>query len=74
MVLYEKQLKLWQKRINKGWIVTSSTGENVLVIDRLSWGDDLWLTVQCSRGVVVKPSSTLLPLDESEIYGDSYEK
>lgn len=74
MALYEKQLKLWQDRINKGWIVTSSTGENFLVIDRLTWGDDLWLTVQCSRGVVVKPSNTLLPLDENEIYGVCDEK
>ncbi len=74
MALYERQLKLWQNRINKGWIVTSSSGENFLVIDRLAWGDDLWLTVQCSRGVIVKPSNTLLPLDENEIYGDNDEK
>jgi hypothetical protein len=44
MTLYEQQLKKWQDRINKGWIVTSSTGENFIVIDRLAWGDDLWLT------------------------------
>ena len=74
MSLYEQQLKKWQDRINKGWIVTSSTGENFLVVDRLAWGDDLWLTVQCARGVIVKPSNTLLPLDESEIYEVSDEK
>ena len=74
MSLYEQQLKKWQDRINKGWIVTSSSGENFLVVDRLSWGDDLWLTVQCARGVIVKPSNTLLPLDESEIYEVSDEK
>ncbi len=74
MALYEQQLKKWQGRISKGWIVTSSTGENFLVIDRLAWGDDLWLTVQCSRGVIVKPSNTLLPLDDNEIYGGNDEK
>jgi hypothetical protein len=74
MSLYESQLKLWRSRISPGCVVSSSTGENFLVIDRLTWGDDLWLTVQCTRGVVVKPSTTLLPLDESEIYGDNYEK
>jgi hypothetical protein len=60
----------WQKQIDKGSIVMSDEREKFLVIDRLTAGDEVWFTVQCARGVLVKPSYSLLPLEDSEVFGD----
>ena len=68
MSLWEKKLVDWQRRIKPGDVVKSTANENYLVTDILHWEEEIWVSVYCSRGIIVKPSASLLPLDNSEVW------
>ena len=68
MSLWEKKLADWQRSIKAGDMVKSQDNENYLVTDVLVWGEEIWLSVQCARGVIVKPCVSLLPLDDNDVW------
>ncbi len=68
MNLWEKRLAEWQRNIKPGSMVKSHNNENYIVTEVLHWGDEVWVSVSCARGIIVKPSASLLPLDDNEVW------
>lgn len=67
MSLWDKNLASWQRNIKSGDMAKSQDNENYLVTDVLTSGAEIWLSVQCARGVIVKPCVSLLPLDDNDV-------
>lgn len=68
MSLWDKKLAKWQRNIKSGDMVKSHDNENYIVTEVLTWGDEVWVSVNCARGIIVKPSDSLLPLDDNDIW------
>lgn len=68
MSLWDKKLADWQRHVKPGDVVKSHDNENYIVTAILAWGDEMWVSVSCSRGIIVKPTISLLPLDDNEVW------
>lgn len=68
MSLWDKKLAAWQRKIKSGDMVKSHNNENYIVTDVLTWDDEVWVSVNCARGIIVKPCVSLLPLDDNDVW------
>ena len=68
MSLWDKKLAAWQKKIKSGDMVKSHDNENYIVTNVLTWGDEVWVSVSCTRGIIIKPCVSLLPLDDNDVW------